>query len=101
MIVNRRIWGFKKGCGLEAAALIQKEYIAEKERGGYYGPIRLYFRETDACDLVSLEYEYADVDACTNMWTEWSSRPTSPAFFEKWNALRDELEISEIWTIPD
>ena len=36
MIVNRRTWGFKKGCGLEAAALIQKEYIAEKERGGYH-----------------------------------------------------------------
>ena len=100
MIVNRIIWGLKKGCGAEAAALIKDEYLAEKARGGYSGPCRLYIREMDDGDEISLEYEYTDMAACEASWRVWTQRPTTPEYFKKWRTLREGKEINEYWTIP-
>ena len=101
MIVNRRVWGIKSGRVQDAVALLRKENAAERERGGYAGPIRMYISTSDEFDQIAAEYEYADLAECKKLWALWASRPTTPAFVEAWHALRIGEETDEIWAIPD
>ena len=101
MIVNRIVWGIKKGKVLEAAELLRAENIAEKERGGYGGPVRLYIRESEPDDLITIEYEYTDLEECKSDWDAWLSRSSTPAYMDEWHALRNGIETNEIWTVVD
>jgi hypothetical protein len=101
MIVKRIVWGIKKGRADEAVALLRQESAAESARGGYSGTSRFYVLESEDLDRVSVEYEYADLEACNRHWRTWRARPTTPAFLEAWHELRDGAETNENWTVPD
>ena len=101
MIVNRRTFNIKSGHMEDAVQLLKQEDAAERERGGYSGPIRIYVSETGQFDRLAVEWEYENLAMYKQGWAEWGARPTTPAFMEKWLTLTAEGGTNEIWNVPD
>ena len=79
MIVNRRTFNIKSGCMEDAVQLVQQETKAERERGGYSGPVRIYMSETGRFDRLAVEWEYENLAEYEQGWTEWAAHEELPA----------------------
>jgi hypothetical protein len=101
MIVNRRTFNVKHGREQEAAALALKEIAAEKERGGFSGSARVYTSRIGTFNQMAVEWEYEDLAAYQKGGAEWSARPTTAAFMQKWLELTKEGGTNEIWALAE
>ena len=101
MIVERTIVKAKPGRRDEAADLVLSELVAQRERGNYSRPFRVYTPRFSGQShtRVILEWEYEDLAECERVWEEWLALPTTPAFWEKWNQLVEPDAINEIWNV--
>jgi hypothetical protein len=50
---------------------------------------------------VAYEMEYKDAADWESNWAEWSERPSTPEFMEKWNKLVLAHGKSELWTLVE
>ena len=101
MIVARMTVKAKWGHRDEVADLVLSELVAQKERGNYARPFRVYTPEFSgqSSNVLILEWEYEDLAERDKMWTEWLALPTTPAYLEKWGELVDPYQVSEIWNV--
>ena len=70
MIVNRRVFNVKSGCMQNAVQLVREAVAAEKERGGYSGPVHIYVSETGQFDRLAVEWEYVNLAEYEQGWAE-------------------------------
>ena len=102
MIVQRSIVKVKPGQDRDKVGdLVLSELVAQKERGNYSRPFRVYTPEFSGqpLNVLILEWEYEDLAEHDKVWAEWSALPTTPAFWEKWSELVEPGHISEIWNV--
>ncbi len=92
MVINRRTFIPKRGCGDQLLALFK----AERERTGnfriltpIYGPF----------DVVVCEFETADQAELDKNWAEWGQDPLSQTFMEKFMALTENGGSNELWEL--
>ena len=101
MIVNRRTFYIKSGRMQDAVQLIKQEIAAGRETGGPSRGSRIYVSETGQRNRLAVEWDHESLAAYEQFWAEWATRPTTPAFMEKWLALFDSSSINELWNVPD
>jgi hypothetical protein len=85
----------------EAVDMLAKESAAEKERGGYAGPVRIYTSNIGQFSQLAFEMEYEDLAAFEKMWTQWGARPTSADWMKKWLELHIPGGSNEIWNLVE
>jgi hypothetical protein len=83
MLVNRMIWTIKNGRMDEAVAIFK----AEKERLAGRVPVRIYTPGIGAFNMLSVEHEFADLQAYTRFWQEWTGSPHYAETMTKFNDL--------------
>jgi hypothetical protein len=101
MIVTRHTFNVKNGRMQEAAELVAKEIAAERERSGYSGHTRVYTSNIGQFNQLAVEWEYENLAEHENFWAQWSARPTTPAFFEKWAEVAEGTGTGEIWNLEE
>ena len=102
MIVERSAVTVKPGHGRdEVADLVLSEIVAQKERGNYSRPFRLYIPKFSGQpgNVLVLEWEFEDLAEHAEMWAEWWALPTTPAYLAKWAELVEPGAVSEIWNV--
>lgn len=101
MIVNRRTFNVKPGCGDKAVELLAAESAAEKKRSGFSGAVRIYSSNIGQFNQVAFELEFKDLAEYAQFWAEWAARPTSAEWMKKWIELEASAGINEIWTLAE
>ena len=102
MIVQRSLVKVKPGHDRnEVADLVLSELVAQKERGNYSRPFRVYTPEFSGqpLNVLILEWEYEDLAEHDKVWAEWGALPTTPAFWEEWSELVEPGAVNEIWNV--
>jgi hypothetical protein len=101
MIVNRRTFNVKPGHEQETVALVLEEIAADRERGDYTGPTRVYTSNLGTFNQVAVEWEYEDLAEYQKAWAEWWARPMTAAFMQEWLELTNGGGTNEIWTLAE
>jgi hypothetical protein len=91
MIVERRTFKAKLGKLLDVADMAK----AQRDKVGGSGRICTSF-VGGAVNRVILEWEFENEAAREQFWEEWSARPETPAFMEKFNQLIENDGSSEL-----
>ena len=103
MIVERWTVKAKQGHDRdELADLVLSELVAQKERGNYSRPFRVYTPHFSgqSFNLLILEWEYENVAERDSVWAQWFQLPTTPAYGEKWDELHEHGSTTrEIWNV--
>ena len=95
MIVDRITWKVKRGCMQEAVALCKS--FAESA-----GPTtRIYTANVGPHDTLVADHEFESLAERESFLKEWSARPDTPAFMEKWRALTERGGTHEIWNLVE
>jgi len=95
MIVNRRTFVVKRGCEEDLVALFR----AERERLNIPITFRVYTPIIAPFDFVAAEWEFGSLEDYDKFWTDWSARPETAEFMEKWYKLTENGGTNEIWNL--
>ena len=99
MIVERRTFNINLGRMPEAIELVRK-YEAQRREDGYTGGFRIYVSSIGKYNQLAMEAEHESLAEYEKALAQWSARPSSPAFMEKWNPVCPG-GTNEIWRVPD
>ena len=95
MIVQRITFKVKRGCMQELVALAK----SFDESAGITA--RTYTSRIGRHDTLVGEQEFESLAEMEKFWEEWSARPDTPAFMEKWLALTERGGTTEIWDLVE
>ena len=99
MIVNRRTFNVKPGCGEKAVELLAAESAAEKRRSGFAGAVRIYSSDIGQFNQVAFEVEFQNLAEYETFWAGRAARPTSAEWLKKWSELEQSAGTNEIWNL--
>ena len=101
MIVRRQLVKAKPGCRQQVVDLVLSELAAQRERGDYSGPFRVYTPRFSGQSWrqVILEWEFEDLAEHDQMFQQWFALPSTPAYMEKWHELVEPDDVNEIWNV--
>ena len=94
MYINRMTINVKPGHMEDVLALLKEN----REQTG--SNQRIYEIYIGKYDQISLEIEAEDMAGYEKGWAEWSARPETPAFREKWLEYTDG-GFEEIWRLVE
>ena len=95
MIVQRSTLKVKQGRMEEAVALVLA--AAERERSAV---TRVYTIDIGQRDRLAIEWEFENLAAYEQYWTEWRAKPTYAEFRKKWYEILYGGE-TEIWRLVE
>ena len=95
MITNRRTFVAHHGQSEAAIDLLRSEARTIDWPHG----LRFYSDSITTFNTVVMEADYDNLAQYEAMWNEWFSRPTTPAFFEKWIQLTQTGGKNEIFEL--
>jgi hypothetical protein len=72
---------------------------AEQARLNLPITFRVYTPRIAPFSQVVAEWEYESLEAYDKFWEEWSARPETAQFMEKWNELTENGGTNEIWNL--
>jgi len=101
MIVNRRTFNVKPGCGEKAVESLAAESAAEKKRSGFTGAVRIYSSSIGQLNQVAFEAEFRNLAEYETFWAGWAARPTTTEWLKKWIELEESGTTNEIWDLAE
>lgn len=94
MLVQRMTVNVEKGRMEDILALLKEN----RKRSGF--DYRLYEIDIGTFDQIALEFEFEDMATREKSWAEWSARPETTAFMEKWLEWT-KGGTNEIWQLVE
>ncbi len=95
MVVNRRTFVVRQGSMEDLVAVMK----AEAERINLSFAFRIYTPSIAPFHIVAAEWEFGSLEDYDKFWTDWSARPESAEFMEKWYNLTERGGTNEIWNL--
>ena len=100
MIVYRTTFTAKRGRQQEIVDLVKKEDVADRERSGHTGAMRIYLSTIAPAWQMTIEWEYESLAEYEKVWTEWRAKATAE-FWENWFELTEPGGSNEVWTLAE
>jgi hypothetical protein len=95
MIVHRSTFLVKQGAMDDLVAMMKEE----AERISFPFTFRVYTPNIAPRHVLAAEWEFGSLDEYEKFWTDWSARPETAEFMEKWNQLTERGGTDEIWDL--